>query len=532
MNDFELRQLIRKIEEKFEKRIEALENEIALLKETKEVSTPIVEKQNNQLLNYYLNRYTSEAEIIKKLRLEGIIQELNEVNIDYENIKNQLQNLEQLSLDYEKNVETAEELKRQLDDVYLSIEDYNFDYDRKSSDLYKEAEYLDEIFNDKVNRYINIVGGYLDGDYTINELNEKIDQLVYYFKEEGYRRAQVLVDLVINIERCTAIKKKQLKDADTLIQNINSRLSELNLENPDIMIQETKSMLEDVELEIERKNQVYNSLVDLIDTLISKHLKQIKDTMEYMELIDNDKQAISEKLEALIDELLQNLKTSDTDANRKNNLILHLQELDDKINELEEYVVRKNVLENEYNQLEEVLKTVTNNQRLMQSHVDKAYQIIRSNPQFRYYYDNYISSNTKIKELNKSIDELKQENQILREQRKTLVLDPYAKQKLDEIDTKIALNDRNISLSLKEITFIRDDLKAKGTENEKLYKVIKDKEIAEDTLPVIEEKKNILIEDLTRKYEELKDFEVHVEEYNRLVKEAEELNEKLQNNNY
>ena len=119
MNDFELRQLIRKIEEKFEKRIEALENEIALLKETKEVSTPIVEKQNNQLLNYYLNRYTSEAEIIKKLRLEGIIQELNEVNIDYENIKNQLQNLEQLSLDYEKNVETAEELKRQLDDVYL-----------------------------------------------------------------------------------------------------------------------------------------------------------------------------------------------------------------------------------------------------------------------------------------------------------------------------------------------------------------------------------------------------------------------------
>ena len=36
----------------------------------------------------------------------------------------------------------------------------------------------------------------------------------------------------------------------------------------------------------------------------------------------------------------------------------------------------------------------------------------------------------------------------------------------------------------------------------------------------------------TLKYEELKDFEVHVEEYNRLVKEAEELNEKLQNNNY
>ena len=121
--------------------------------------------------------------------------------------------------------------------------------------------------------------------------------------------------------------------------------------------------------------------------------------MEYMELIENDKQAISVKLESLLEELIHNLKTSDTDANRKNNLILHLQEIDDRINELEEYVVRKNVLQNEYNELENILSEVSNNQRLMQLHVDKAYQIIKSNPEFRYYFDNYISSNTKIKEL-------------------------------------------------------------------------------------------------------------------------------------
>ena len=199
---------------------------------------------------------------------------------------------------------------------------------------------------------------------------------------------------------------------------------------------------------------------------------------------------------------------------------------------LEEYVVRKNVLENEYNELESILNKATDNQRLMQLHVDKAYQIIKSNPEFRYYFDNYISSNTKIKELEANIEKSKKENLELREVRKTLVLDPYAKQKLEEIDSKIALNDRDISFALKEITYIRDDLKLKGSQNSKLYKVIKDKEVAESTIPVIEEKINSLREELISKYEQLKTYEEYVLEHDNLVKEAEELNEKLQNNNY
>ena len=532
MNEFELLQLIKKIESKFENRIAELENEINELKKELNGSQNVVVKDNNQLLNYYLNRYSSEAELIKQNRLAGIISEMEEVDIDYNNIKTQLFNLEQRSVDYDQNLEIEAELKQQLEQAYISIEDYNFDFDRKCNDLYKEAEYLDEIYNDKVNRYINIVDGFIDGDYTINEINEKIDALVYYFTEEGYRRASVLVDLVTSIEKYTSIHNKQLKDADNLIQSINKRLNELDLTNPEIMILETKGMLEDIELEIERKKQVYNSLVSLIDSLIEKHVKQINDTMEYMELIENDKQAISVKLEELLDQLLHNLKTSDTDANRKNNLILHLQEIDDRINVLEEYVVRKNVLENEYNELESILNKATDNQRLMQLHVDKAYQIIKSNPEFRYYFDNYISSNTKIKELEANIEKNKKENLELREVRKTLVLDPYAKQKLEEIDGKIALNDRDISFALKEITYIRDDLKLKGSQNSKLYKVIKDKEVAESTIPVIEEKINSLREELISKYEQLKTYEEYVLEHDNLVKEAEELNEKLQNNNY
>ena len=101
-----------------------------------------------------------------------------------------------------------------------------------------------------------------------------------------------------------------------------------------------------------------------------------------------------------------------------------------------------------------------------------------------------------------------------------------------EIDEKIGVNERNITHSLQEIHFLREDLKARGTANERLYKVIKDKEIAESKLPEIESKKDLLIQELTRRYEELQSYNEKIDEYNRLVKEAEEINERIQNNNY
>ena len=114
----------------------------------------------------------------------------------------------------------------------------------------------------------------------------------------------------------------------------------------------------------------------------------------------------------------------------------------------------------------------------MRNYIDKAYQIIKSNPSYRNYFDNYVASNTKIKELSNVIEVTKEINQELREQRKSLVLDPYAKSRLDEIDEKLAINDRKITNALQEIHIIREDLKARGTANERVYKVIKDKEIA------------------------------------------------------
>ena len=533
MNDFEIKQLIYQLQNKYDQKISELEREIAELKKQL-LKEPTVEQPEvgNALLNYYLNKYETSANEIKKQRLAGIVQEISDLNADLENMQSQLVVAKQRGENYGHNLEVSANLQYEREKAYLKIEDYNFNYERKCNDLYKDAELLDDIYNEKVNRYINVVGSFLDGDLTLNELNEKISNLVYYFFDDGYKKASVLIDLVNNIEKLTKDNKRNISEANAFIQEINEQLSKLDLEDPSAYYDELVHMVEDLEQEKIRKNQVYSSLTELVDSLINKHLLQIKDQMNYLSLIEANKQEISSKLEELIEELIHNLKTSDTDANRKNNLLLRLGELEDQISSLEEEVVRKTVLENEYKEYEDALKVVTQNQLAMQNYIEKAYSIIKSNQQYRNYFDNYVSSNSKIKELTKVIETTKELNDELREQRKSLVLDPYAKTKLDEIDEKIGVNDRKINHSLQEIHFLREDLKARGTANERLYKVIKDKEIAESRLPEIESKKDLLIQELTRRYEELQSYNEKVDAYNQLVKEAEEINEKIQNNNY
>ena len=533
MNDFEIKRLISQLQSKYDAKISELEREIAELKKqlTKE-NVVEINDSDNALLNYYLNKYENEAEEIKRLRLEGIVKEISDLNDDLTNLQTQLENIKIRKDNYAVNLELSGNLQYERERTYLKIEDYNFNYERKCNDLYKDAELLDDIYNEKVNKYINIVGSFLDGDLTLNELNEKISNLVYYFYDDGYKKASVLIDLVNNIEKLTNENKKNLSDATATIQDINEQLNNLDLEDPSSALEELVNMIEDLEQERIRKNQVQASLTELVDSLINKHLNQIKDQMNYLNLIETNKQEASSKLEELVDSLLQNLKTSDTDANRKNNLLLKLQELEEQITNLEEDVVRKTVLENEYKEYEEALKLVSQNQQALKTYIEKAYTIIKSNPSYRNYFDYYVSSNTKIKELTKVIETIKTDNEALREQRKSLVLDPYAKSKLDEIDEKIGVNDRKITHSLQEIHFLREDLKARGDANERLYKVIKDKEKAESSLPEIENKKDELIQELTRRYEELQSYNEKVDEYNQLVREAEDINERIQNNNY
>ena len=338
-----------------------------------------------------------------------------------------------------------------------------------------------------------------------------------------------MVNNTENLQNNYVIKNKELNNR---ITEINNSLEQSKVEDPNLYIDEVKKMLDDINQELVRKNQVYNSLVDLIDSLILNHLENIKDTYRYHKLVDTSKQDISSILENQISSLLTKLLNSDTDANRKNNLLLRLSELEQEISDLEVYVSRKTELELEYKEYEKALEVVTENANKMRQYIEKSYQLIKSNQQYHYFFDEYISANTKIKELNSIIDLLKQENSVLREKRKTLVLDPYAKTKLNELDENIDLNETKISRSLQEIALIKDSIARRGLENEKLFKVIKDKEITENKLKEINNKKDELVHELTRRYEELQEYYEKEHIYRRLIEEANDINEKIKNNNY
>ena len=97
MNDFEIKQLIYQLQNKYDQKIAELEREIAELK-NQLVKEPVKEthESGNALLSYYLNKYENEASEIKRQRLEGIVKEISDLNDDLENLQNKLENTKHL----------------------------------------------------------------------------------------------------------------------------------------------------------------------------------------------------------------------------------------------------------------------------------------------------------------------------------------------------------------------------------------------------------------------------------------------------
>lgn len=522
MNDYEIRQLIFALEKKYDQQIEALKAEIESLKEKKQ--------QPVALIDYYLEKYNKVAKEIKEQRIAPIKKEIVELQQDYDNLQAQTENFQIMTEKYSDNQSMIIMCKEELERVYLKLENYNFEYDRKCNDLYKEIEVLDEQYNERVLKYVGVMDSYNNGEIFASELQLKISQLLRYFKEDGYYNASKTIDYIFDLTKLNNEHQKNMTECNDKIVSLQEEIASLEMDDPNSSLQDLLTMTEDIKNELDRKIKVEASLDELLTNLIQNHQEKIKDVIEHKQLIEASKAEIAMEIDPLVVELLTALETTDTPANVKNNLLLKLSNLNNQLGELEDSVVRRSILEKEYEALQQVLDQVNENLKAMEAYVEKSYQIIRSNQSYRYYFDEYVACNAKMKELTKIINNAKAENEVLKNERKKLIIDPYAKNRIMEIDEKISNNDLKITTSLHDINFIRDDLKESSQINERLFKVIHDKEIAEEKLPIIVRKKEELIKELTMRYEELKSYDHKVEEYNQLIEEAEIINEKLKGN--
>ncbi len=530
MNENEILQLMKEMQASFEKRLTILENKIQEL-ENNNRSSENKQPKESSLVQYYLNKYQEKASEVRKNRIKDIESEIESLKEDQINLVEKLSIIEQDSISFNEKKNSFGEYERMIEQNQLFIENANFEYERKCSELYKEVEVYDERYNEILRLYHNTMKAFYNGDIYPNELTIKINRIIRYFNNEGYQNACELIDIVNHLDKINNNYKKDIKGYQEKIQNVQNLIQQISSEDPTLELEEIRSMVDDVNQEIARKERVYQSLTELLDNLIDEQMHTIKDVISHQELIDMSKTEIASLSEDLVYNLITKLKKADTPDNIKNSLMLRLSQITDRLAELEDVVARCNQQEKAYENGQAALETVNKNIATFEEFITKLYQVIKSNQDYRFFYDEYVAGITKMKELNNIINDLKQKNEKLREKRKNLIIDPYAKQKVLEIDENIALNEDQITQSLREINYINDSLKERSKSNEKLFKMISDKEKVESQLPLIKNKKERLVEELALQYEELQKSDLILEEYQQLLAESDEINAKLQEYN-
>lgn len=525
MTENELLQIIATMAEE----IENLKKRLSALEQTS--SNPSDVLDDNSLILYYLNKYKTAASEIRKNRLENIETEIESLKEDQINLVEKLSIVEQDSISFNEKKNSFAEYEKTIAKNQLAIENCNFEYDRSCGELYKEVEIYDERYNDILRLYNNTLKSYYNGDIYPNELTVKINRIIRYFNSEGYQNSCDLIDIVNKLDVINNNYRQNIKKYQDEITEIKNVIAQISSEDPTLELKEIKSMVEDVNQELSRKEKVYNSLVTLIDDLIKNQENKIKDVISHNLLIEMSKTEIASSAENLLEKLLEELKNADTKENIKNSLILRLSQIAERLLELENLVAKHHQQEKLYEENQTNLETVNKNIITFEDFIQKVYQIIKSNQDYRFFYDEYVAGITKSKELNNNISTLKHEIEILKDKRKSLIIDPYAKQKVLEIDERISENEEQITIKLREINCINDNLKERSLNNERIFKMISDKEKIEIQLPLIKKKKEYLVEEIAKQFQELKKSDHVLEEYQKLLDESDRINAKLQEYN-
>lgn len=527
MNENEILELLMEMKEAFEKEINELKERIKALEQEKTVQV----SDNNSLIDYYLNKYSEKALEVRKTRTKGIESEIESLKEDQINLVERLSIVEQDAISFNEKKNSFSEYENTIEQNKLAIENCNFEYERVCNQLYKEVEVYDERYNDILKLYKTTMRSFFNGEIYPNELTIKINRVIRYFTNDGYQNACDLIEIVNHLNKINNNYKKDIKTYQDKIRETKELINQISAEDPTLELKEVKAMVDDVNQELARKEKIYNSLTSLLDETIENQTNTLKDVINHNVLIDMNKTEIANIAEELVINLIDKLKSADTPDNIKNSLMLRLSEINERLSELEVAVAKHQQQERSYEENQKALEVVEKNIKEFEDFITKLYQVIKSDQNYRFFYDEYVAGITKMKELNDLITNLKNTNESLRKKRKTLITDPYGKQAVLDIDDEIASNEEQITQNLMEINYINDSLKERSLNNEKLYRLISNKEKIETQLPSIKNKKERLVEEIANQYRELQKSDQILEEYQQLLDESDEINAKLREYN-
>ena len=185
----------------------------------------------------------------------------------------------------------------------------------------------------------------------------------------------------------------------------------------------------------------------------------------------------------------------------------------------------------EYQSLESICENIDKNIKELEEFISLSNKAVQAKPEYLEFVNKYNGLKATIKIVNNEIKNTEDKIKEYKETRRVKALDPYAKASILELTEKIkesegllekfASDIRNAEAELNNITTMERNLK--------LINVLKEKAYVESKLPTLYNQQRTLLDSVNGLYQQIKNLEDKVKEYNELSEKIEELESEINN---
>lgn len=521
--------------ELLEQQIASLEEENLELKRTiedlkKELSiVGFVRKDNEPLTisSYYLKKYLSIHEEVYKERLEALEKKGIMLQNKYDNLMKQEDALDLIASKNEESLKRIKEIDELINQKYYELEKTKYEFDSEVTNVTKLEN---NSFNESINA-LNEIVKLMDTEpdklkiaSIANEIMESIRINLYPLNVSISKNKYKLVNRMHEINELEQTVKIEVK-------NLTSEKKLLESEIQTISLETVEAMLDELALEITKVNKSKEELEKLFKIIKGENLKALQDEINHFEVLEYSKKEIASKMDELIEEYTEKIRTLDTKTNIELNKTMELNKLVSEKAKLDEIKKTYEVILGDYQQLDSIYQNVTSNISKLEEYLQYTNKMINAKVEYTEFVNQYDGLNSTIKIVENEILNTENKLKSLKEERKLKALDPYAKEIIQNLTLEIKKCEQVLEQYNEDIRNSKLELEQmlQNEKNLKLVNILKDRSLINTKLPSLYNKQKELGTSVNEKYQELRSLEKKLQDYEEIKEKIEALESEINN---
>lgn len=481
---------------------------------------------NSPLVEYYISRYNEIHEYVLENRLNVINEEIKKAEEAYTLLTSREESLEEIAL---KN----QTLQSQINELEELIEENNSKLQASQEVFEQEAEVVTDLENNiyttTINYYNNLLSKLSVGDSTETReyVNFLMDVLKYTLYDEVIKYLNKAKKALNYLDELTVLEY-EIKNENNQYLNEKEALAE-GIEV--ISFEETEKRLDELAYEVSTKRVAKDELNSLFEQLKKENIKQIKDEIKHLQILEYNNQQIALKMDDIVLNYKRLLASADTTSNILFNKKSLLQKLTEELEKITPYKEEYERLNTEYVKLQDMYQTITTNIEDIENFTENTKKILDSSMMFRQTVREYDEIRIKKDAVKMELDTVLLREKNLAETRKQILNDPYGKTDLIKLDEE--LKDVQSSISFFNSELIKLDsriYRLKETEQDyKLITIYEEFELCEKELPSLYDKQRTLATMISDKYVEVSNAKTKSANFEELRKQVEEISNEINN---